>query len=143
MRNVMLGIAVLVLLVVGGAIWIDEGEVVTLRTTNAEGQHFETELWIADYAGDLYVMGSPNRAWVKRLQQQPRVELKGSGRSGSYHARPVGDARVAAAVKAALQAKYGAAEILAEAVFERREPIAIRLDPVEPGASADTNGPQG
>lgn len=143
MRQVMLGVGLLVLLIVGAAIWIDEGEVVTLRTTNAEGQHFDTELWIADYDGHLYVQGAPTRAWVKRLQEHPRVELEGSGRSGSYEAHPVRDARIAAAVKAALQEKYGAVEVLAEVVFERREPIAIRLDPVEPAASADTNGPRG
>jgi hypothetical protein len=143
MRHVMLGFALLVLGVVGVALWMDEGEVVTLTTTDADGHRFETELWITDYAGHLYVRGAPNRAWVKRLQQQPLVELEGAGRSGSYQARTVRDAAVVAAVEASMQAKYGAVELVAETVFEPREPLAIRLDPVDDAASADSNGPRG
>jgi hypothetical protein len=143
MRNVMLGFGLLVLGVVGAALWLDEGEVVTLYTTDADGHRFDTELWITDYAGHLYVRGAANRAWVQRLQKRPRVELEGAGRNGSYEARPIRDAAVTAAVKAAMEEKYGAAELLAETVFERREPLAIRLDPVDGAASADTQGPRG
>ena len=42
-RRVLLLAALLVLLVIGVALWIDEGEVVTLVTSDAVGQHFETE----------------------------------------------------------------------------------------------------
>jgi hypothetical protein len=137
MRFVMLGFGLLVLGVVGATFFIDEGEVVTLTTTDTDGQRFHTELWIADLDGHLYVQGSPNRAWVKRLQRQPRVELEGAGRSGRYEARPVRDAALSAAVKNAMEEKYGTAELLAETVFERREPLAIRLDPIDGAASVD------
>jgi hypothetical protein len=137
MRLVMLGFGLLVLGVVGAALCIDEGEVVTLTTTDADGQRYHTELWIADFDGHLYVQGPPSRAWVKRLEREPRVELEGAGRSGRYEARPVLDAAVSAAVKNAMEEKYGAAELLAETIFERREPVAIRLDPVDGAASVD------
>lgn len=143
MRLVMLGFGLLVLGVVGAAFFIDEGEVVTLTTTDADGQRYHTELWIADFDGHLYVRGSPNRAWVKRLERHPGVELEGAGRSGRYEARPVLDAAVNAAVKNAMEEKYGAAELVAETVFERREPLAIRLDPVDGAASAETSDPRG
>lgn len=143
MRYVMLAFGLLVLGVVGTSLCLDEGEVVTLITTDADGHRFDTELWITDYAGHLYVRGSPSRAWVQRLQKQPRVELQGDDRSGSYEARPIRDATVRAAVKAAMEEKYGAVELLAETVFERREPLAIRLDPVDGAAVADTSDPRG
>ena len=141
MRHAMLGFALLVVGIVGAALWMGEGEVVTLTTVDAEGHRFETELWIADYAGHLYVRGAPDRAWVTRLQRQPLVELEGAGRSGSYRARTVRDAAVTAAVEAAMLEKYGAAERVAEAVFEPREFLAIRLDPVDDASVADRNGP--
>lgn len=141
MRYAMLGCALLVMGVVGAALWMDEGEVVTLTTTDAEGRRFETELWVTDYAGHLYVRGAPDRAWVRRLQRQPLVELEGAGRSGSYQARTVRDPAVTAAVEAAMLEKYGAAERVAEAVFEPRAFLAIRLDPVHGPSVADTNGP--
>lgn len=139
MRHVMLAVGLLMLLVVGAALWIDEGEVVTLRTSDAEGRDFETELWITEYGGDLYVRGTLNRPWVKRLRAQPRVELVRAGRTEVYRAQLVEDAGVAAGVGAAMVEKYGNAERLAEAIFDLQPPVAIRLDPLT--GSADTNGP--
>ena len=98
----MLSVALLVLLVVGAALWIDEGEVVTLVTSDAVGQHFETELWIAEYQGTLYLRGLPSRAWVERLRAVPRVELVRAGRTEIYDARVVEDPDETAAVEAVM-----------------------------------------
>jgi hypothetical protein len=141
MRYAMLGAALLVLTVVGAALWMRGGEVVTLHTSDAAGAHYATDLWIADVGGDLYLRGRPDRAWVQRLRAQPRVELVRQGRTRAYEAHLVDLPAVVAAVESAMAAKYGAANMLAETVFDRRKHIAIRLDPVEepePRAAADT-----
>jgi hypothetical protein len=138
MRTVMLGVGIGVLLVVGAALWIDEGEVVTLVTSDPAGQHFHTELWIAEHEGVLYLRGTPRRAWVRRLLVEPRVELIRNGRTAAYQARLVEDPDLVAAVSDAMTRKYGAADRLAGALFDRGAHVAVRLDPV-----TDTAGPEG
>jgi hypothetical protein len=134
MRYVMLAFGLLVLSVVLAAAWIDEGEIVTLRSSDAEGQTFETELWIAEYGGELYLRGARDRLWVDRIRERSRVEVVRGGETRSYHARLVGDTHVTAGVDAAMAAKYGSADRIAGAVFERRPPVAIRLEPIGPAS---------
>lgn len=133
MRYVMLGIGLLVvLLAVGATVWIGGGEVVKLRTTDPDGLTFDTELWIVEYQGRLYVRGAPHRAWIERLRKHPQVELVGAGRTGVYEAHPVEDPAITAGVNRAMEEKYGMADRIAEELFDRKTPIAIQLDPSAP-----------
>jgi len=127
----MLAVAGLVLVVIGAAAWLDEGEVVVLHTSDADGgSSIETELWIVEYQGALYVRGARHRPWLERLRTHPEVELERNGESRSYRATPVTDPGVTAGVNAAMAARYGRADWIAGALVDRHPQIAVRLDPM-------------
>ena len=84
-------------------------------------------LWIADVAGMSYLRGSPERSWVLRLRQEPQLELERAGERYAYRAQFVKDAAEVARVNAAMAEKYGRADRIAGALFDRSPPVAIRL----------------
>ncbi len=137
----MLGAGLLAALVVFFALWLDEGEVVTLHTYDASGQEFETQLWIAEMAGDLYLRGTPDRRWVARLQTRPDVRLERGGETSAHRALRVDDPAIAAAVDAAMAEKYGLADRIAAALFDRRLAVAIRLEPTANGGHVSAGPP--
>jgi hypothetical protein len=136
----MLLAAAALLVIVIGTVFGDEGEVVTLKTTDAQDQVFKTRLWVVDLDGRLFLRGSSERAWVERLRAQPRVTLTRDGRTGSYRAVIVSDRATTDAVGRAMREKYGAAEKLIAGLVGNGHSVAIRLEPIPPHASARAPG---
>ena len=60
MRAIMLLVGTIAAFVVVGAIWIDEGEVVTLTTLDADAAAHATQLWVAELDGEGQVNLSPD-----------------------------------------------------------------------------------
>ena len=68
----------------------ESGEVVTLRTSDAEGNQQATRLWVVDYSGAEWVRtGHPGKGWFKRVESNPRVDFERDGSSGARTAVPV------------------------------------------------------
>lgn len=135
-----LAAALVVLLALGAAGAYRTGawsEVVVVRTFDAEGTPHDTRTWVIDVAGVPWVrVGSPRRAWYRRLLAQPRVELVRGGRRELRLAQPSDDPTVRRAVDEAFAAKYGPAGAWAGLLL-RRDPVPIRLAP----ASDDVASP--
>ena len=90
MRRLLLG--AVAALVAAGALtyWAGEQtEVVVLRTADAAGRRYETKMWAVDHEGDPWVrVANPERAWYRRLLEQPGVELLRNGQARRYTAEP-------------------------------------------------------
>ncbi|MDH3212517.1 MAG: hypothetical protein OEM05_08525 [Myxococcales bacterium] len=140
MRTLMLLAAAALLLIVIGTLLSDEGEVVTLKTTDGQAQVFKTRLWVVDLDGRPHLRGNSERAWVERLRAQPLVTLTRDGRTESYRAVIVSDRAMIDAVSRAMREKYGAVEKLIEGIFDNGHSLAIRLEPIPPHASAQAPG---
>jgi hypothetical protein len=54
-------------------------EVVTLRTYDAEGVPHETRVTIIDRDGTPWVRGRPYRGWFRRIEANPKMELRRAG----------------------------------------------------------------
>ena len=90
------------------SLWLDEGEIVTLITEDARGNHYEIGLWIVDLDGVSYLRAaSPDASWLNRIRQIPDVKLDRVGRLTAYRAIPIDDPRVREAVSRAMAEKYG------------------------------------
>jgi F420H(2)-dependent quinone reductase len=104
------------------------GEVVSLKTNDAQGAQRTTSLWVVDSDGYAYLRsGNQDSGWYERLVADPSVEVERDGTSGRYTAEPAWDRT--AEVDALMAEKYGWADTLIRPV--RRNPIAIRLVPAE------------
>ncbi len=91
MRNAMLIIGLLIGGVVAGFMLIDEGELVTLHTRGPDGDHYQTQLWVIEEEGELYLRAHYAGAkWLARIRHQPEVELSRGDASDSFLARPRG-----------------------------------------------------
>jgi hypothetical protein len=74
-RHILHVIGVLVAVCVVGALLLDEGEIVTLVTEDADGQH-ETQVWVVEIDGVHYLRAADEHvAWLARLRRRPGVEL--------------------------------------------------------------------
>jgi hypothetical protein len=131
----MLAVGLGVLAIVAVGLWIDDGEILTLETTDASGQVFETELWVVEHQGALYVRGVRGARWVQRLRTHPEVTVVHGNAERIYHARPSRDPDTMARVDAAMASKYGYADSLFGRLFEEEIRIAIRLDPGTPASA--------
>ncbi len=115
--------------VVVGFMLVDVGELVTLRTQGPDGSQYETQLWVIDQEGELYLRAHfPGAKWLTRLRNHPEVELRRGDASDSFLALPVDDPEVRRAVNQAMAAKYGFADRLASAVWNPEKSIPIHLD---------------
>ena len=116
------------------AFGIDEGEVVNLSTVDASGAQFETQLWIIEQDGQLYLRaGRPAARWLARLRAHPEVKVERAGTTTAYLAVPVYDSATREAVNRAMAEKYGRADRLIGRLFDRSQTVPIRLEPLPPG----------
>ena len=132
MRYPMLLCGTVILAVVIAAMLIEQGEVVSLETSDEVGQAYQTMLWIVDLDGKLYVRGPLERPWVKRLHLRPQVTLTRSGKTASFRATVILDPSLTEAVDRAMIEKYGSADRLVDWLFNPGEPAAILLEPRSP-----------
>lgn len=116
------------------AFGIDEGEVVNLSTVDGRGAQFETQLWIVEQNGELYLRaGRPAARWLARLRARPEVKIERGGTTQTYRAVPLDDPATREAVNRGMAEKYGQADRLIAWIFDRRQAIPIRLEPLAPG----------
>lgn len=105
------------------------GEVVELKTFDADGRAHETRLWIVERRGSLYLRSTrADAGWVQRIAADPRVELKRPGIDrGPFRAEiePAQNAVVAEA----MEARYGWANPLLFLAEDPAGAVAVRLDP--------------
>lgn len=128
--RLLLGALLLLFLVAVGTYWAGEqGEVAVLRTSDSEGRHFETKMWVVDHAGAPWVrVANPERGWYRRLLAEPRVELVRGGTIHACLARPHDTSEVAAEIDAAFRAKYGLVDWW-YGLLLRRHAIPVKLEP--------------
>ena len=125
----MLIIGLLIGGVVLGVLLVDEGEVVTLYTQDADGERYETQIWVVDQGRELYVRAHFSRAhWLARIRSHPEVEIGRGEARQSFRARPVEDPEVKRAVNRAMADKYGLADRLASAVWDPKRSVPVHLD---------------
>lgn len=142
-----IGIAIgsVVLAVFAVDYWLlDEREVATLTTHAADGETFETQVWVvdgealtdaavpadSDAAGALFLRAyRPDAAWLKRLAASSAVELQRDGWSRPYRAEPIADDALRARLNAAMASKYGLADRLLASIFDGAVAVPVRLVP--------------
>jgi hypothetical protein len=129
MRNAMLIIALVVGGVLAGISLVDEGELVTVHTLGSDGDRYETQLWVVEEKGELYLRAHyPGAKWLSRIRAEPEVELERGDSSQKFLARPVDDPELRRAVNRAMAAKYGFADRLASSVWDPEKSVPVHLD---------------
>lgn len=145
MRIALLATGVLAALVVLlSAFALDEGEVVTLTTTNAAGARFETSVWVVEDGGSLWLRsGRPDAQWLARLRARPEISIARHEERAAYRAVPLDDDGARSRVNAAMAEKYGAADRILARFVPLERSVPIRLDPSAetPAAAAPTAHP--
>jgi hypothetical protein len=128
-RAAFIALAALVLTALATFVAGEAVEVVELRTQDASGARFDTEMWVVDYDGAQWVrVGNPERHWYLRLLAHPDVELVRHGKRARYVAHPDPTLATRLALDRAFAAKYGVTDFWFGALL-RRAAIPIRLDP--------------
>ena len=129
MRNALLIIGLLIGGMIAGLVLVDEGELVTLQTRGLDGDRYETQLWVIEEEGELYLRAHyPGAKWLRRIRHQPEVELSRGDTRSPFLARPLDDPELRRAVNRAMAAKYGLADRLASALWSPEKSILIHLD---------------
>lgn len=133
MRHLIILSGVVGALLIGVSLWLDEGEVITLITTGAQGQEFETGLWIVDVGGVPYLRAeSAGASWLDRIRARPDVELERAGLRALYRAIPLDDAQTREAVNRAMAEKYGQINRALALFRDHSESVPIRLQGPQP-----------
>lgn len=133
MKWLMLGAALIASFLVIGALLIPEGEVVTIEGPDAGGNHYATQLWIAEVDGLRYVRAvNPGAEWLARVRIQPDLNLS-SSHGDTTPLQPVrvviiDDDELESALNAAMSEKYGIANSLVCAFVDTSTVVAVRLD---------------
>lgn len=123
--------AVIAILVVG-SMAVDEGEVVTLTTQDGGGATYDTQLWVVEIEGRLYLRSaSPDAGWLQRLRERPEVVLLRDEEKLTFRAVLLDGGETTAAVNRAMAAKYGATDRFYSRLFSRERAVVVRLEPVE------------
>jgi hypothetical protein len=134
-------IGILVGVLVLGALVIDEGEIVTVTTLNAEGQAFETQLWIVQVEGTSYLRAnSPRSDWLARARRGPAVELQRGATVGPWRVVPENDPERRQRVNQAMAEKYSLSDRLLVLLFDRDEMVPLRLEPAAGEVAHDGPG---
>jgi len=130
-------LAALVVLV--SAFGLDEGEVVTLQTSNAAGASYDTSVWVIEDAGSLYLRaGRGDATWLARLRERPEIRIERHGERLAFLAVPLDDPAARERVNAAMAAKYGAADRILGRFVDLSRSVPIRLDPSATTTAAPT-----
>jgi len=129
-RRIVGAAVLLVVLLIGLQIVASEsGEVVVLRTFT-DGDSQTRRLWIVDDAGVSWLRaGQPSSSWYRRILENPEIEVERAGEVEVYTAFPVEGGPAVDHVNALMSHKYGWADGVIGAMFDRSDAVAIRLDP--------------
>ncbi|MCP4002582.1 MAG: hypothetical protein GY725_00160 [bacterium] len=108
----------------------ESGEVVTLRTMNAQGVREPTRLWVVDHDGAEWVRtGHKGKGWFVRVVANSDVELERAGQNSLRRAVVVEDPSVFPGVNRAFSEKYGAADWIVALSGDASKRVPVRLDP--------------
>ena len=131
MRQLTLVLGLLFATVAIGSRWLEEGEVVQLTTYDARAHGHETELWIVEVDGRLYLRADlPGAGWLDRLRAHPEAELQRDGTRERVRAVPVDDPALRDAVGRAMAVKYGLVDRLLGAIRNEERAVAVLLEPI-------------
>ena len=130
LRRIVGAAVLLVVLLVGLQIIASEsGEVVVLHTFSGTEEH-TTRVWIVDDQGVSWLRaGQPEAGWYQRILEEPDIEVERGDDLYAYRAFPIEGGPTVDHVNALMARKYGWADGLIGAMFDRSSAIAIRLDP--------------
>ena len=136
MRKLWIGAAaVLLLLAVVALLQVvaaESGEVVVLRSFDAEGGAAETRLWIVDHDGAEWLRaGNPDSSWLVRLRAQPEVEVERGGQTRRLRCLP--EPAQAETINRLMAQKYGWSDAYIGLFASREAVVPIRLVPPEGG----------
>ena len=113
------------------------GEVVTLHTSDTDGEWRTTPLWIVDLGPDAYLRaGGPDSGWVTRSRNNPEARLERSGKllDVTLVEQPV---RLDT-VHAKMAEKYGWADDFVTLVSgDRAESLPLRVKILREAATSD------
>ena len=132
MKILLVAVAGVVALLVLGSMAVDEGEVVTLTTQDGGGATHDTQLWVVEIDGQLYLRSaSPENDWLRRLRARPEVILKRGEDKLAFRAFAVDGDEVLGEVNRAMEQKYGATDDFYSRLFPRERAVAVRLEPAD------------
>lgn len=103
------------------------GEVVRMRSFDAEGRGHDTRLWIVDHDDHPYLRGRPDSGWYGRVAAAPEIELERDGEVRRYRAVP--SERMRGPVNQLMLDKYGVGEQMIAVFRNMDEVMPLRLDP--------------
>ncbi len=107
------------------------GEIVTLRTTGADGAPAETRLWVVEDGGFAWLRaGVPTSGWLLRIDADPAVEVERGGRTLRMRAVPVRDPAVRDRIHALMRERYGWADVFVSLIRDGNASVPVRLEPV-------------
>lgn len=130
--GILLAVVLALALVLGGGLVAlsESGEVVVLRTLDTNGVAHETRLWVIDQGDEIWIRaGDPGSRWLARLRHNPNVELTRDDETRPYRAVPAEAAETRDRINAQLEAKYGFAHRVMDAIADYSAAVPIRLDP--------------
>ena len=106
------------------------GEVVVLRTSEADGSTVETRLWVVQHDGHSWLRaGQPTSGWLIRIEKDPRVIVTRGDEVLEYTAVPVRDAETRDRIHALMRERYTAADSFISIIRDGDLSVAVRLDP--------------
>jgi hypothetical protein len=121
-----------VVVLFGAVTWwaLESGEVVVLRTYDADGAAHESRVWLAsDESGVLWIeAANPERSWYRELQLRPEVELVRNGIQERKRAVPVPGPEGHATVRRPLAARYGLRDWWIGLLADTSRSVGIRLE---------------
>lgn len=130
-RFMMLGAGMAAALLVLGSWLLGSGEVVQLTVADEGGRLHQTNLWIVELDGTLYVRaGQGDAVWLSRLRARPGVTLSREGSERRFVAVPDEGGDVLLRVGRAMEVKYGFSDRLWGQIADRSRGVAIRLEPL-------------
>jgi len=108
------------------------GEVVHLRTRDAQGNEHETHLWVVDDAGFAWLRaGHGDTGWLVRIEQNPDVTVVRRGEVLHFHAVPVHDPAVRDRIHALMRQGYPFADRIISVIRDPNGSVPVKLEPVE------------
>jgi hypothetical protein len=119
-------------IVFGGVTWLalEGGEVVILRTLDAQGQVRRTRTWVADEGGDVWIeAANDERQFLADLRRNPDVELQRGGGILPYRAVVVANPQGHDHIRRLLLRKYGWADWWIGCLTDTSASLAVRLQP--------------
>jgi hypothetical protein len=142
LRYLALAAGAVIVLVVVGVLWVDEGEVVTLTTVDDQGHSSVTGLWIVEIDGEVYLRaGSREARWLERIRARPVVELTRDGVVQKVRATPIEDAALRNAISWAMREKYGFIDAVLVRIIDHSESVPILVEPLADAESVAEGSP--